>query len=63
MADYGIDDLIDLRDKWEEVFGSPMPMGFEIGPNQVPILKKCLESGDQKPLIDYVESIPEDITY
>ena len=63
MANYGIEDLVALRQDWERVFGSSMPMGFEITPDQVPVIKKCIETESQKPLRDYIDSLPEDTTF
>ena len=63
MASYDIEDLVALRDEWRRVFGESMGMGFEITPEQVPMMKKCIETGSQKPLDDYIDSLPENTTY
>ena len=47
-----------LAPDWFRVFGEAMPRGFEIGPDQVPILKECLRTKSQKPLEAFVESLP-----
>ena len=51
---YIYDDLIALQAPWLATFGEPMPFGFQIGPNQVPILRQCLAEESQEPLDDFV---------
>ena len=63
MAKYDWKDLEALRDEWWRVFGESMGMGFEITPEQVPMMKECIEKESQKPLEEYIDSIPADITY
>ena len=52
---YDWDDLHALMDRWEKTFGETLLIGFEVGPGQVPIIKKCLRLKDQKPLDDYIK--------
>ena len=56
-------ELLSLREPWEEVFGEPMPMGFEITGDQVHIIRQCIDQKSQKPLEDYVNSLPADEDY
>ena len=56
-------DIEALRDQWDELFGEPVPMGWQIGPAQVPILRECIKKKSQKPLEDYIDSIPKDRDY
>ena len=54
---YTIDDLAALAPQWEEVFGEPMSMGFEIGPGQVPLMKRCIREKSREPLREYVKAL------
>ena len=56
MAKYDWKDLEALRDDWWRVFGESMAMGFVITPEQVPMMKECIEKESQKPLQDYIDS-------
>ena len=40
-----------LREPWAEVFGEPMGFGFEIGPEQVPMMRECIRTRNKAPLI------------
>ena len=60
---YTWDDLAALAPEWFQVFGEPMPMGFEVTPHQVPIIRECIRIRSQKPLGDYVLSLPKDQMY
>lgn len=51
---YTWDDLFDLAEPWEETFGEALTYGFEIGPSQVPLLKRCIEERFRGPLERYV---------
>ena len=53
-------DLDALREPWRKTFGEGMGYGFEIGPAQVPIMKKCLRLKSQKPLNDYLKELLKD---
>ena len=63
MADYTWQDLEDLVPEWERIFGEEMPRGFEVGPDQVPIMRECIEKRDRGPLVRYVKSLPRDLMY
>ena len=63
MAKYNWEDLESLREDWFRVFGESMPMGFMISPEQFPMMKKCIETKSQKPLEEYIDSLPEHIVY
>ena len=63
MAKYDWKDLEDLRDDWFRVFGESMGMGFEISPEQFPMMKKCIETKSKKLLEEYIDSLPEHIVY
>ncbi len=63
MAKYDWKDLEDLRDDWFRLFGESMPMGFEITPEHVPMMKECIKKKSQKPLEEYIDSLPENTTF
>ena len=63
MVDYTWEDLDDLAPEWERIFGKEMPRGFVIGPDQVPIIRECIEKRDQEPLDRYVKALPRDLMY
>ena len=53
-----IDDQIEeLGLEWTRLFGEPMPFGFEIREEQLPILRQCIEQQSKRPLDVYIESI------
>lgn len=54
---YDWKDLDALRESWRRIFGEEMGYGFEIGPDQVPMMKECLRLKSQKPLHDYIKEI------
>ena len=57
-------DLLALQDEWEAVFnGETMPWGFEVGPEQVPILRECIRKRSRRPLDAFVRSLPKDRVY
>ena len=58
MSDYTDGDLSALAPEWERIFGKPMPRGFEVTPDQVPIIRECIEKRSTRPLNRYVSSIP-----
>lgn len=57
MADYTMDDLEALEPEWEKVFGDMMPKGFEITPDQVPVMRQCIDERSQAPLEAYVATL------
>ena len=63
MVDYTDRDLSSLLLEWERIFGKPMPRGFEVSPDQVPIIRECIEKRSTRPLSRYVESLPGDISF
>ena len=63
MPEFTEDDLDQIEPEWERTFGDGMPRGFEVGPAQVPILRRCIEQRSMQPLNDYVRSITDDIVY
>lgn len=60
---YTMADLERLGPQWEKVFGDTMPMGFEVGPEQVPIFERCIRKNSREPLAEYVASLPADSLY
>ncbi len=60
---YTWQDLEDLAPEWYRLFGEEMPKGFEVTPEQVPIIRECIRTKSQKPLDDYARSIPSDIDF
>ena len=54
MPTYTWDDLDALCEQCESVFGEKMTFGFEIGPEQVPLMRECIEKRSQAPLEKYV---------
>ena len=54
---YTWSDLDALAHAWAETFGESLPMGFEVGPEQVPVMRECLRLRSQRPLEDYVRSL------
>ena len=50
-------DLEALSPEWEAVFGESIPMGFEIQPEQVPMMRQCIREKSREPLRNYIESI------
>lgn len=60
---YTWDDLADLCGPWREVFGEDMPFGFEVNPCIYEIIAECIRTKSQKPLDDYIESLPPDILF
>ena len=57
MMSYSWEDLEALRPEWERVFNTGMPMGFEITPDQVPMMKQCIEEKSEAPLEAYIASL------
>ena len=60
---FSMDDLEALAPEWERVFGGPMPMGFEIGPEQVPIMRQCIRDGSRAPLQAYIAGLSKLTSY
>ena len=60
---YTWEDLENLAPEWRRIFGEDMAMGFEVTPYQVPIIRECIRTKSQKPLDDYVMSLPKDEQY
>ncbi len=56
-------DLEKLAPDWYRTFGESMPMGFEVTPDQIDIIRDCIRQKSQKPLDDYVESLPKDVLF
>ena len=63
MFDYTWQDLRDLDDEWESLFGETMPRGFEIGPAHTPLMRECIEKRSIQPLVRYIKSLPPDRLY
>lgn len=57
------DDFEDMRDRWEAIFDESMPWGFEIGEEQVPMLRQCIAERSKAPLQAYIDSIPKNRLY
>ena len=60
---FTFDDLEALRPQWEETFGMTMPMGFEVTPDQVPIMRECIRTKSRDPLKRYVDGLPANRVY
>ena len=56
-------EVLDLMAEWQAIFGEPMPWGFEVGENEIPILRQCIKQKSQQPIEDFVRSLPTDRTY
>ena len=54
------EELDELREDWFAVFGESMPWGFEIGEEQIPLLRQCVERRSQEPLDRYVQALISD---
>ena len=52
-----------LRRDWERTFGESMPFGFEIGPEQFPMMRECIRRRSKAPLEAYIASIPAGVVY
>ena len=52
-----------LGPQWEKVFGDTMPMGFEVGPEQVPIIERCIREKSRELLAEYVATLPAGTSY
>ena len=57
------EDLEALREPWEATFGGTMPFGFEIGPEQVPMMRECIRTRSREPLKAYIASISAGVDY
>ena len=57
------EELEALREPWEATFGEPMGFGFEIGPEQVPMMCECIRTRNKAPLKAYVAAIPAGVVY
>ena len=60
---YTMAELERLAPQWEEVFGNTMPMGFEVGPEQAPIIERCIREKSSQPLAEYVAILPAGTSY
>ena len=60
---YTMDDLASLAPQWEEVFGEPMSVGFEVGPEQVPVIERCSREKSREPLAEHVATLPAGTSY
>lgn len=56
-------ELEGLKDEWLATFNEPMPMGFMIQPQQLPILQSCLRTKSKEPLERHIESLDPDRVY
>ena len=57
---YTWDDLMALRKPWEETFGETMAYGFEIGPDDVPLLRQCIAEKSRERLRRHIEELLKD---
>ena len=60
MTAIDFEELDELREDWMAVFGKSMPWGFEIGEEQIPLLRQCVERRSQEPLDRYVQALLSD---
>ena len=63
MADETWDDLERLAPEWLAIFGTTMPMGFEVTPGIIHIIRQCIQDRSRDPLTAYVESLPAEDLY
>ena len=56
-------ELGDMADRWREVFGTPLAIGFVVGIAQIPIIKRCLRDHTEQPLHDYIDGLPAGVDY
>ena len=54
------EDLEAVRQQWQETFGEQMPFGFEIGYDDIPLLRRCIAEKSMKPLDDHIEDLLKD---
>ena len=54
MTDYDWSDLKALREPWKETFGEPMPWGFTVFPDMVPVMRECIRTQSKTPYEDYL---------
>ena len=55
MTTYTFLDLFALEDEWEATFGESLSYGFNIGPNDVPLLQRCLAAKSKQELKDHID--------
>jgi len=60
---YTWDDLDELRGPWRETFNEEMAYGFDVHPGIYVIVAECIRTKSQKPLDDYIASIPDDVMF
>ena len=60
---YTIEDMVRLAPKWDEVFGEPMSIGFDVQPEQVPILERCIAEKSRAPLDAYIATLDPGTSY
>ena len=48
-------ELEDLAPEWQAIFGEPMPMGFEVTPDMIPLMKRCIREKTMEPLDAYLD--------
>ena len=63
MDEAAYERLEQLREDWETVFEEGMPWGFEIGEEQMPMLRECIDQESKAPLEAYVASLPPENRY
>ena len=51
-----MDELFDLQDRWLEVFGERLSIGFAVDIGQIPLIRLCLADRDQAPLENWIQS-------
>ena len=55
--------LDELRSDWTALFNEPMPWGFEVGEEQIPMLRQCIAERSKAPLEVYIQSLPSGRIY
>ena len=46
-----------LREPWRETFGEEMPVGFEVTPSQIGLIRKRLKEKSRAPLDAHIDEI------
>ena len=59
MPEYTLADLEALKPEWREVFDEEMPFGFEIGPETVPLMRRCIREQSKAPLVAYQREVAD----
>lgn len=50
------EELDRLVKEWQDTFGDTLGYGFDITPDQIPLIKQCLREHDQAPLKRHIDA-------